>query len=84
MLEECTIGTAEIETISQDAYQVSVVVRRMYYWDCYFWLMSQKNFIVSVVVRRMYYWDSIVFRFVGIVWVSVVVRRMYYWDLDVE
>ena len=36
---------------------VSVVVRRMYYWDSYRrgkWIIRKS---VSVVVRRMYYWD---------------------------
>ena len=36
---------------------VSVVVRRMYYWDSE--STQDEDFIdaVSVVVRRMYYWD---------------------------
>gem|GEM_PF-3000893 len=37
---------------------VSVVVRRMYYWDCITTLLRQRECKVSVVVRRMYYWDS--------------------------
>ena len=59
---------------------VSVVVRRMYYWDLYRRNHNAQRG-VSVVVRRMYYWD----RTAGTRWgiselVSVVVRRMYYWD----
>ena len=37
---------------------VSVVVRRMYYWDAEFVEARRSNYFVSVVVRRMYYWDS--------------------------
>ena len=37
--------------------RVSVVVRRMYYWD--FSQLPLFDFEkVSVVVRRMYYWDN--------------------------
>ena len=60
---------------------VSVVVRRMYYWDPSAHALRSCQGIVSVVVRRMYYWDylrrheSSRRRAV-----SVVVRRMYYWD----
>ena len=36
---------------------VSVVVRRMYYWDSLTSLTDDCQ-VVSVVVRRMYYWDS--------------------------
>ena len=37
--------------------RVSVVVRRMYYWDLRRVRLSKHHY-VSVVVRRMYYWDS--------------------------
>ena len=37
---------------------VSVVVRRMYYWDRQASVNVLSCFFVSVVVRRMYYWDS--------------------------
>ena len=37
---------------------VSVVVRRMYYWDRRSASTSEEVRTVSVVVRRMYYWDS--------------------------
>ena len=37
---------------------VSVVVRRMYYWDLIFAVGKKVGRKVSVVVRRMYYWDS--------------------------
>ena len=42
----------------QPCPSVSVVVRRMYYWDK---LNAPKlGFsLVSVVVRRMYYWDNL-------------------------
>ena len=42
-----------------DSVHVSVVVRRMYYWDSE--STQDEDFIdaVSVVVRRMYYWDLI-------------------------
>ena len=36
---------------------VSVVVRRMYYWDPTGFDRLSIPPIVSVVVRRMYYWD---------------------------
>ena len=36
---------------------VSVVVRRMYYWDLSHIQQSILAEPVSVVVRRMYYWD---------------------------
>ena len=57
LLEECTIGTALSCELICSLY-VSVVVRRMYYWDT-----PSRNRIttrspVSVVVRRMYYWDA--------------------------
>ena len=60
-------------------WNVSVVVRRMYYWDG-----SERGWggakSVSVVVRRMYYWDINSFVYLDNCTVSVVVRRMYYWD----
>ena len=37
---------------------VSVVVRRMYYWDGVNLRYMACGEYVSVVVRRMYYWDS--------------------------
>ena len=37
--------------------QVSVVVRRMYYWDIIIHSLGRHSTCVSVVVRRMYYWD---------------------------
>ena len=44
-----------------DSVHVSVVVRRMYYWDSE--STQDEDFIdaVSVVVRRMYYWDTSLF-----------------------
>ena len=39
--------------------RVSVVVRRMYYWDLRRVRLSKHHY-VSVVVRRMYYWDVII------------------------
>ena len=36
---------------------VSVVVRRMYYWDLVMGIDPDHPLCVSVVVRRMYYWD---------------------------
>ena len=61
--------------------RVSVVVRRMYYWDLGAFIGPVLMFEVSVVVRRMYYWDSNgVARRICHQSVSVVVRRMYYWD----
>ena len=60
--------------------RVSVVVRRMYYWD----LLADPlltEYLVSVVVRRMYYWDEpVATKITSRILVSVVVRRMYYWD----
>ena len=38
--------------------EVSVVVRRMYYWDIIVSMHVLLVKLVSVVVRRMYYWDS--------------------------
>ena len=38
---------------------VSVVVRRMYYWDYTDSYLDLTVFNVSVVVRRMYYWDQL-------------------------
>ena len=66
---------------AQIKLRVSVVVRRMYYWDQQNGFLSFRPGLVSVVVRRMYYWDSnnkYPKRMQQIV--SVVVRRMYYWD----
>ena len=37
--------------------KVSVVVRRMYYWDAPAPRLNLYRLYVSVVVRRMYYWD---------------------------
>ena len=61
---------------------VSVVVRRMYYWDSNSWTKISSVVSVSVVVRRMYYWDGMILAPCGSRSVSVVVRRMYYWDED--
>ena len=58
LLEECTIGTV-YGKFSSYKKSVSVVVRRMYYWDMTNSLKKRKQMIVSVVVRRMYYWDSL-------------------------
>ena len=58
MLEECTIGTYRLAQRKPVELSVSVVVRRMYYWDLerrIDWRNSAHS--VSVVVRRMYYWD---------------------------
>ena len=61
---------------------VSVVVRRMYYWDGELEASSDRPATVSVVVRRMYYWDiTLKVGQIKNYLVSVVVRRMYYWDL---
>ena len=60
-------------------HMVSVVVRRMYYWD-YYILQIELFIFVSVVVRRMYYWDAAKSFVCSRKRVSVVVRRMYYWD----
>ena len=60
---------------------VSVVVRRMYYWDILIGIWRPR--VVSVVVRRMYYWDRFFMADCkGVLKVSVVVRRMYYWDAN--
>ena len=42
--------------LQEFADSVSVVVRRMYYWDLAR-LCIRSLRMVSVVVRRMYYWD---------------------------
>ena len=47
------IDEAFLERLSN----VSVVVRRMYYWDLNWIGMMLFDRKVSVVVRRMYYWD---------------------------
>ena len=60
--------------------EVSVVVRRMYYWDYSSLDLLSLAPPVSVVVRRMYYWDLLLNRQKKSLSVSVVVRRMYYWD----
>ena len=59
MLEECTIGTAGGAGYAKK-YKVSVVVRRMYYWDGLKQKIISLNCRVSVVVRRMYYWDLLI------------------------
>ena len=46
-----------LELLFAVGQRVSVVVRRMYYWDLDL-RINATNFIVSVVVRRMYYWDE--------------------------
>ena len=56
MLEECTIGTSIRGGLLCPAL-VSVVVRRMYYWDRLAMRRFSAGGSVSVVVRRMYYWD---------------------------
>ena len=47
----------------QNFFYVSVVVRRMYYWDSGSYTVRDAFKFVSVVVRRMYYWDPINFEF---------------------
>ena len=49
------IDEAFLERLSN----VSVVVRRMYYWDRGSRLAQVNSDEVSVVVRRMYYWDYV-------------------------
>ena len=69
------------QTLVFERNKVSVVVRRMYYWDIKGACMRLWMDPVSVVVRRMYYWDAGCPRATSPVEsVSVVVRRMYYWD----
>ena len=57
MLEECTIGT-DRRVAKKSSLTVSVVVRRMYYWDELHMNLAEDVLNVSVVVRRMYYWDA--------------------------
>ena len=57
LLEECTIGTYKLQVMSVALREVSVVVRRMYYWDLEQKRGPERQSMVSVVVRRMYYWD---------------------------
>ena len=58
LLEECTIGTSE-NRFGKSTEFVSVVVRRMYYWDDTASTSFADAGYVSVVVRRMYYWDCV-------------------------
>ncbi len=80
LLEECTIGTENAWRRTR-AREVSVVVRRMYYWDyndqlCWRNRQSFSSCQKNVLLGLNEYDDLIN----GAV-VSVVVRRMYYWDL---
>ena len=51
------MGQAKAYSV-RSAATVSVVVRRMYYWDISYDREKEKMAPVSVVVRRMYYWDA--------------------------
>ena len=68
LLEECTIGTKVNGVPNTGLTNVSVVVRRMYYWDCELEASSDRPATVSVVVRRMYYWDNFDFGVVRLIY----------------
>ena len=79
LLEECTIGTRVFPSMYL-VKTVSVVVRRMYYWDSGLSIQNfskscfsscQKNVLLGRTERSVTACAN---------FVSVVVRRMYYWD----